>query len=245
MYRCELDHKEGWVLKNWYFEQLEKTLESPLDSKEIKPVNPKGNKSWIFIGRADAEVEAPILWLPDVKNWLIRKDPDTGKDWRQEEKGTTEDEMVGWHHQLDGYEFEQALAVGDRPGSLVCCSPRGHKQLDMTERLNWTDPQKLQHFVGIYLVQGLSAHRLREPSTDRASPQRLSASSAQQNPWWPSFSILYSLPTSFSLNRYGSSLCDLTLHVTKNSPPASLPPNPHSPLHTRVLHLKLIQMRVN
>ena len=100
---------------------LEKTLESPLDIKELKPVNPKGNQSWIFIGRTDAEAEAPILetWLPSVKNWLIRKDPDAGKDWSQEEKGTTEDEIVGWHHWLDGLDFEQAPGVGNgKPGVL-------------------------------------------------------------------------------------------------------------------------------
>ena len=104
----ELDYKESWALKNWYFwiVVLEKTLESPLDCMEIQPVHPKGNQFWIFIGRTDAEAEAPILWLPDVKNWLIWKDPDAGKDWRQEEKGMTEDEMVGWHHWLDGHEFE-------------------------------------------------------------------------------------------------------------------------------------------
>ena len=103
----ELDHKESWALKNWCFWTvvLEKTLESPLDSKEIQPVHLKGNQSWIFIRRTDAEAETPILWAPDVKNWLIGKDPDAGKDWRQEEKGTTEDEMVGWHHRLDGHEF--------------------------------------------------------------------------------------------------------------------------------------------
>ena len=107
----ELDYKETWVPKNWCFWTvvLEKTLESPLDCKEIKAVNPKGNQSWIFTGRTNAEAEAPILWLPDEKNWPIEKDPDAGKDWRQEEKGTTEDEMVGWHHQLDGHEFQQAL----------------------------------------------------------------------------------------------------------------------------------------
>ena len=107
-YRCELDLKEGWALKNWCFQivVLEKTLESPLGSKEIKPVNPKGNQSWISIGRTGAEAEAPILWPPDAKNWLIGKDPDAGKDWRQEEKGMTEDEMAGWHHQLDVHEFE-------------------------------------------------------------------------------------------------------------------------------------------
>ena len=105
----ELDYKESWVLKNWCFWTvvLEKTLESLLDCKEIRPVLPKGNQYWIFIGRTDAEVEAPILWPPDAKNWLIGKDPDAGKDWRQEEKGTMEDEMVGWYHRLDGHEFEQ------------------------------------------------------------------------------------------------------------------------------------------
>ena len=116
---------------------LEKTLESPLDCKEIQPAHPKGNQSWIFIGRTDAEAEALILWPPDAKNWLIWKDPDAGKDWRQKEKGMTEDEMVGWHHQLDGHEFEQALGVGDGQGSLVCCRPWGRKQSDTTEWLNW------------------------------------------------------------------------------------------------------------
>ena len=118
----ELDHKESWVLKNWCFSTvvLEKTLESPLGCKEIKSVHPKGNQFWIFIGRMDAEAEIPILWPPDVKNWLIRKDPDAGKDWRQEEKRTTENEMVGWHHWLDGHEFEKALGVGDGQGSLAC-----------------------------------------------------------------------------------------------------------------------------
>ena len=111
---------------------LEKTLESPLDIKETKPVNPKGNQSWIFMGRTDTEAEAPILWPPDAKNWLIRKDPDSGKDWRWEEKGMTEDEMVGLHHWLDGYEFEQAPGVGDGQGSLMSCSPWGHKESDMT-----------------------------------------------------------------------------------------------------------------
>ena len=127
----ESDHKEGWVPKNWYFWTvvLEKTLESPLDCK-IKPVNPKGNQSWIFIGRTDAEVETPILWPPDAKSQLIRKDPDAGKDWGQEEKGMTEDEMVGWHHRLNGHEFEQALGDGEGQGRLLCCSPWGH-------RLNW------------------------------------------------------------------------------------------------------------
>ena len=124
----ELDYKEKWVLKNWCFWTvvLEKTLESPLGGKEIQPVHPKGNQSWIFIWRTDAEAEATILWPPDAKNWLIGKDPDAGKDWGQEEKATTEDEMVEWHHRLDGHEFEQAPGVGEGQGILVCCSLWGH-----------------------------------------------------------------------------------------------------------------------
>ena len=134
----ELDHKKGWTLKNWCFWAvvLKKTLESPLDCKEIQPTNTEGNQSWIFIGRTDAEAEALILRPPDVKSWLIRKDPDAGKGWRQEEKGTTEDEMVGWHHWLNGHEFEQALGDDEGQGGLVCCSPCGGKESDMTEQLN-------------------------------------------------------------------------------------------------------------
>ena len=122
----ELDHKEGLEQKNWCFQTvvLEKTLESPLDSKEIKSVNPKGNRPWIFIGRTDAE--APILWPPDAKSWFIGKDPDTGKDWGQEKKGLTEDKMVWWHHQLNGHEYEQTMGAREGQGSLACCCPRGH-----------------------------------------------------------------------------------------------------------------------
>ena len=125
-----LDYKESWVRKNWCFWTvvLEKTLESPLDCKEIQPVHPKGNQPWILIGRTDTEAEAPILWPPDAKNWLIWKDPDAGKGWRQEKKDTTEDEMVGWHHWLDGHELEQAPEVSDGWGSLACCSPWGRKE---------------------------------------------------------------------------------------------------------------------
>ena len=137
----ELDYKESWMPKNWCFWTvvLEKTLESPLDWKEIYPIHPKGNQSWIFIGRTDAEAEVPILWPPDAKNWLIWKDPDAGKDWRWEEKGMTEDEVVGWHHWLDRHVFEQAPGVGDGQGSLVWYSPLGHKESDTAEWLNWTD----------------------------------------------------------------------------------------------------------
>ena len=136
----ELDHKESWRSKHWWFWTvvLEKTLESPLDYKEIQPVHPKGDQPWIFIGRTDAEAETPILWPPDVKNWLIGKDPDSGKDWRQEEKGMTEDEMGGWPHWLNGHEFEQALGVGDGQGGLACCSPWGLRVgHDWATELNW------------------------------------------------------------------------------------------------------------
>ena len=129
------------LLKNWCFWAvvLEKTLESTLDCKEIQPVHPKGNQYWIFIGRTDVEVETPILWPPHAKNWLTGKDPDAGIDWKQEEKGTTEDEMVGWRHRLNGHEFEQASRVGDGQGRLVCCNPWGRKESDMTEWLNWIE----------------------------------------------------------------------------------------------------------
>ena len=137
----ELDYKERWALKNWCFWTvvLEKTPESPLDSKEIKPVNPKGNLCWIFIGRIDVEAETPILWPPDVKSWLTGKDFDAGGDWGQEEKGTTEDEMAGWHHWLNGRESEWTPGDGDEQGGLVCWDSQGRKESDTTERLNWTE----------------------------------------------------------------------------------------------------------
>ena len=136
----ELDYKERLVLKNWCFwtAVLEKTLESPLDCKDIKPVHPKGNQSWIFIGRTDAVFATPILWPPDVKKWLIGKDPDAGKDWRQE-KGTTEDEMVGFHHCLDGHKFEQALGVDDGQGTLHAAAYEVTKNWTWIEWLKWTD----------------------------------------------------------------------------------------------------------
>ena len=139
----ELEHKEGWVLKNWCFWTvvLEKTLESPLDSKDIKPLNPKGNQPWLFIGRTNAE--ASILWSPDRKSQFIGKDTDAGKDWGQEENGATVDDTVGWHHQLNRYEFEQSLGDGEGQGSLVCCSLWGRRV-----RHNWTEQlnnRKLSH----------------------------------------------------------------------------------------------------
>ena len=135
----QLNHKEGWTPKNWSFWTmvLEKTLESPLDWKEIKPVSPKGNQPWIFIGRTDAEAEASVFWSPpDVKGLLSGKDPDAGKEWGQEEKGTTEAELVGWHHQLNGHEFEQTLGDSKGERSLACCGSWGCKESDVTELLN-------------------------------------------------------------------------------------------------------------
>ena len=137
----ELDCEESWALKNWCFwtVMLEKTLESPLDCKEIQPVHSKGDQSWVFFGRNDAKVETPVLWPPHAKSWLIGKDSDAGRDWGHEEKGMTEDETAGWHHWLDGHEFEWTPGVGDGQGGLVCCSSGGRKELDTTERLNWTE----------------------------------------------------------------------------------------------------------
>ena len=137
----KLDYKESWVLKNWCFWTvvLEKTLECPLDCKEIQPVHPKEDQSWVFIGRTDVEAETPILWAPEAKSWLIWKDPDAGKDWGQEEKGMTEDEIVGWQHWLNEHVFGWTPGVGDGQGGLACCGSWGHKESDMTERLNWTD----------------------------------------------------------------------------------------------------------
>ena len=151
----ELNYKEGWTLKNWCFWTvvLEKTLESPLDSKEIKPINSKGNQSWIFIRRTDAEAEAPIFWPTAVKSQLIRKDLDGGKDWRQKEKKAAEDEMFGWHHQLNAHELEQALGDGEGQESLACYNPWGFKESDTSEwqNSNDLDPSfwfsQLWHFI--------------------------------------------------------------------------------------------------
>ena len=146
-------YKKSWVPKNWCFWTvvLERPFESPLDCKETQPCHPKGNQSWIFIGRTDAEAETPILWPPDVTNWLIWKDPGAGKDWRQEEKGMTEDEMVGRHHQINGHGFRWTLGDGDGQGGLACCGSWGWKELGMTERLSWTQ-LKHQPFVWWYRV---------------------------------------------------------------------------------------------
>ena len=136
----ELDCEESWTLKNWFFWTvvLEKTLESALDCKERQPVHPKGDQSWVFIERTDVEAETPIFWPPHAKSWLIGKDPDAWRDWGQEEKGTTEHEMAGWHHRLDAHEFGWTPRVGDGQGGLACCDSWGRKEWDTTEWLNWT-----------------------------------------------------------------------------------------------------------
>ena len=135
----ELDFKESWMLKNWciWTVAFEKTFESPFNFKEIPPVHPKGDQAWVLLGKTDVEAETPILGPPDAKNWPIWKDPDAGKDWRWEEKGTIGDEMVGWHHWLNGHAFGWTLGVVDEQGGLVCCSPWGHKGLYTAEGLNW------------------------------------------------------------------------------------------------------------
>ena len=150
----ELDCEESWALKNWCFWTvvLEKTLASSLDCKEIQPVHPKGYQSWVFIGRTDAEAETPILWPPHAKSWLIGKDSDDGRDWGQEEKGTREDEMAGWHHQLDAHESEWIPGIGDGQGGLACCSSWGRKDSDMTVRLNWTEVALFTPLISVKML---------------------------------------------------------------------------------------------
>ena len=137
----ELDCEESWAPQNWCFLTVvfEKTFQSPLDCKEILPVHPKGDQSWVFVGMTDVEAETPIFWPPHVKSWLIGKDPDAGKDWGQEKKGMTEDEMAGWHHWLNGHGFGWTLGVGDGQGGLVCWGSWCRKESDMAEQLNWTE----------------------------------------------------------------------------------------------------------
>ena len=150
----ELDCEESWVLKNWCFWTvvLEQTLESPLDCKEIQPVHSEGDQSWVFIGATDVEAGTPVFWPPHVKSWLIGKDPDAGKDWRQEEKGMTEDEMVGWHHWLDGHGFGWTSGADDGQGGLVCCGSWGRKELDTIEQLKWTELNWMQSKCVINII---------------------------------------------------------------------------------------------
>ena len=154
----ELDYKESWVPKNWCFwiVVLKRTLESPLDCKEIQPVHPEGDQSWVFIGQTDAEAETPILWPPDAKSWLIGKDPDAGRDWGQEEKGMTEDEMAGWHHRLDEHGFGWTPGVGDGQGGLAWWDSWGHKQFDTTEWLNWPTDACSHSFLDCFPVQAIT-----------------------------------------------------------------------------------------
>ena len=188
MFDCE----ESWGLKNGCFWTmvLEKSLESPLDCKEIQPVHPKGDQSWMFIGRSDAEAETPVLGQPHAKSWLIGKDPDAGRDWEQE-KGMTEDEMVGWHHQLDGHEFEWTPAVGDGQEGLACCNSWGRKESDTTEGLDWTE-----------LMQ---CHLIRLPCCATITPLHLQNFSPSQtetdpiNEWLPNSASLQPLATTILL----------------------------------------------
>jgi len=160
--KVSLDCEESWAPKNWRFWTvvLEKTLESPLDCKEVHSVHSKGDQSWVFFGRTDAKAETLVLWPPHAKSWLIGKDPDAGRDWGQKEKGTTENEMAGWHHRLDGHEFEWSPGVEDGQGGLACCNSWGRKESDMTEQLNWTELNTSftwynYHFVVVVMVRPL------------------------------------------------------------------------------------------
>ena len=177
----ELDCEEGWVPKNWCFWTvvLEKTLESPLDCKEIQPDHPKEDQFWVFIGRTDAEAETPILWPPDAKSWLIGKDPDAGRDWGQEEKGTTEDEVAGWQHQLDGCEFEWTPGVSDGQGGLTCCDSWGCKESDTTEWLNWTELKGTAKEGKVFQVTDTM-----RPSQD-LNPSSLTAKISSELDWGP------------------------------------------------------------
>ena len=157
----ELDYKESWALKNWHFWTvvLEKTLESPLDFKEIQPVHSKGDQSWVFFGRNDVKAETLVLWPPYAKSWLIGKDPDAGKDWGEEEKGMTEDEMVVWHSQLNVHEFGWTLGVDDGQGGLACCSAWGHKESDTTEWMNWNELSQSHGFSSSHVCMWELDHK--------------------------------------------------------------------------------------
>ena len=191
----ELDYKENWVPKNWCFWTilLEKTLENPFDCKEIQPVHPKGDQSWVFIGRTDAEAETPILWPPDAESWLIWKDPDAGKDWGQEEKGTTEDEVVGWHHQLNGHGFWWTLGAGDGQGGW-CAVVHGVTK-SWIRLSNWTE--SFQH-----ITEHTYWTSLYRRCHHQLSRQKLSGRSPLSTSFFPSpymFSVVIFFPPCYRL----------------------------------------------
>ena len=196
----ELDYKESWALKNWCFWTvvLEKTLESRLDCKEIQPVHPKGSQSWVFTGRTDVEAETLVLWPPDVKSWLIWKDPDAGKDWGQKEKGKPEDEMVGWLHWLNGHGSGGTPGVGNGQGGLVCYGSWGCKESDMTERLNWTE---LKIYSIILMILSHILLRKYFPTLLKFS-KHISLKIAKQEMkerWWGSKMWLYFKPANINV----------------------------------------------
>ena len=192
---CELDYKESWVRKNWSFQTvvLEKTLEDPLDCKEIQPLHPKGDQSWMFIGRTDVEAETPILWPPDIKNWLIWKDAVAGKDWRREKKERTEDVMVGWHHRLNGHEFEQTLGDNEGQGSLACCT-FSSVQFSRSVMSDSLQPHELQHARPPCPSPSPGVHSNSHPSSQWCHPAISSSvapfsSCPQSLPAWESFPV--------------------------------------------------------
>ena len=190
----ELDCEEGWALKNWCFWTvvLEKTLESPVDCKEMQPVHSEGDQPWDFFGGNDAKAETPVFWPPHVKSWLTGKDSDAGRDWEQEEKVTPEDEMAGWHHWLDGLESEWTPGVGDGLGGLACCDSWGRKESDTTERLNWlTDCSYHRRHSGKESAYdtgdvGLISGSGRSPGEGNGNPLQCSCleNSIDRGAWW-------------------------------------------------------------
>ena len=175
--KAEKKKEESWALKNWWFLTvvLEKTLESPLDCKEIQPVHSKGDRSCVFFRRTDAQAETPILWPPHAKSWPIGKDSDTGRDWEQEEKGTTEDEMAGWHHWLNGHEFGWTPGVGDGQGGLACCNSWDCKESDTTKQLNWTQLKLWLEWMNEVYTVSLQVEQMSEinPQVRKARCKRI------------------------------------------------------------------------
>ena len=192
----ELDCEEGWALRNWCFWTvvLEKTLASPSDCKEIQPVHSEGDQPRDFFGRNDAKAETPVLWPPHAKSWLIGKDSDAGRDWGQEEKGMTEDEMSGWHHWLDGHESEWTPGVGDGQGGLVCCDSWGCKESDMTEQLNWTDWTCYLEFFHLNMQVPISISHS-PPSPDTSFKVRTTV-------YWVVIALAAILPLILSINQW-------------------------------------------